>query len=337
MIKIGVVGASGYTARQLLKILVAHPNAEIVRVTSRSPGDSSIANLHPMLSGQLDLPLVSFDVNDFVDAGVECAFSCLPHAASANVVKQLSENGIKVVDFSADYRLNDWQSFESCYQVEHPDRERVGKVPYGLPEIFRESITGQDLVANPGCFPTSAILPIVPLVKMGLVETDEIIVDSKSGVSGAGRNPKPHLHFPECNESVLAYAVGTHRHGPEMEQIIERATGVRTGIIFTPHLIPMERGILSTIYFRPVEGVSSAEIKTRLSDFYSDEPFVRIREQLHSTAAVAHTNFCDVTVAQHKDRVVVVASIDNLVKGASGAAVQNLNLMFGLPETTGLV
>ena len=335
MTNLAILGARGYTARELLKLLAWHPQANVIRATSRDAG-GSIAELHPELSGHFDLGVTQFSVDDFVKADVQCVFSCLPHAASAEIVKQLLEQKIKVVDFSADYRLNDWQTFESTYATEHPDRDRVGNVPYGLPELFRDQITDQQLVANPGCFPTSALLPIVPLVSAGLVESN-IVVDSKSGVSGAGRSPKPHLHFPECNESVMAYAVGSHRHQPEIEHIVSRATGTETEITFTPHLIPMERGILSTIYLRPVGKVGSPEIAQCLREKYDSEPFVRLRDQPPTTRDVSHSNFCDLYVAENRNRVIIISAIDNLIKGASGAAVQNFNLMFGYPETTGLL
>lgn len=336
MIKVGIVGATGYTARQLLKILLQHPETEIVRTTSRS-ADGTVYNQHPELLNRIELPLVEFDVQDFVSCGIQCAFSCLPHAASAATAMSLLEAGISVVDFSADYRLNDWKTFETWYQVEHPDRERVGSVAYGLPEIFREQIVGQKLIANPGCFPTSALLPITPLVDARLIDSGEIIVDSKTGISGAGRSPKPHLHFPECNDSISAYGVGTHRHAPEIEQIVKRKTGKESNVIFTPHLAPMDRGILSTIYVNPINGANRGSIEGELRSFFSDEPFVRIASDLRSTKSVRESNFCDITVKQSKNKIVIVSCIDNLVKGASGAAVQNFNLMFGLPETMGLI
>lgn len=335
MINLAILGARGYTARELLKLLAWHPQANLVRATSRD-ANGSVADLHPELSGQFELPVTQYSADDFIDAGVQCVFSCLPHAASARIVMQLVDLGIKVVDFSADYRLNDWQTFEATYNTEHPDRDRVGKVPYGLPELFRDRLMDQPLIANPGCFPTSALIPIVPVVAAGLVEPD-IVVDSKSGVSGAGRSPKPHLHFPECNESVAAYAVGSHRHQPEIEQIVARATGVAAEITFTPHLIPMERGILSTVYLQPTSSVNASRIADELREYYASEPFVRIRNQPPATRDVAHTNNCDLFVAENGGRVVVISAIDNLIKGASGAAVQNFNLMFGLPETTGLL
>ncbi len=337
MINIGIVGASGYTARELLLILQRHPHVNVVRGTSRQLNATPLAESHPGLAKWRELSFESFDVDDFVDAGVQCAFTCLPHAASAEIVKQLLQHDIKVVDFSADYRLNDVSTFENWYQAKHPDPDRVGSIPYGLPELFREKIKSANLVANPGCFPTSAILPLAPPLQDGLIETDNIIVDSKSGVSGAGRNPKPNLHYPEANESVAAYSIGTHRHAPEIEHLLKRSTNKDANITFTPHLIPMNRGILSTIYLQPAGEANIDTITESIASHYRDEPFIRLRDTPPRTSDVTHTNFCDIHVAKNRDNVILVSAIDNLVKGASGAAVQNFNLMFDFPETMGLV
>ena len=337
MIRIGIVGASGYTAGELLKILQRHPHVEVVRATSRQNCGNSVASSHAHLAKYSDLTFSTFEIQDFLDADVKCAFTCLPHAASAKAVMQLLDHGIKVIDFSADYRLNDVATFEQWYQVTHPDPDRVGTVPYGLPELFRDEIKAANLVANPGCFPTTAILPLAPLVKNELVMANPIIVDSKSGISGAGRNPKSHLHFPEANESVSAYSIGTHRHGPEIEQILTRSTKSNPQVVFTPHLIPMDRGILSTIYLRPTSGQGINETKLCLEQMYRDEPFVRLRATPPRTKDVINSNFGDIHVAANGDHLILICAIDNLVKGASGAAVQNFNLLFEFPETTGLI
>jgi N-acetyl-gamma-glutamyl-phosphate reductase len=219
----------------------------------------------------------------------------------------------------------------------HHDPARLGQTVYGLPELFRDQIRQSQLVANPGCYPTSAILALAPLLKAGLIEPRDIIVDSKSGVSGAGRSPKLTTHFPECNESVSAYNVGRHRHTPEIEQILGRACGKSVSVIFTPHLIPMDRGILTTIYARPTGDVQEETLLAALSDYYSQESFVRVVKHLPATKDTVGTNFCDVTVRRVRDRVVAISCLDNLVKGAAGAAVQNFNLMYGYPETTALL
>jgi N-acetyl-gamma-glutamyl-phosphate reductase len=272
-----------------------------------------------------------------VAARADCVFCCLPHGAAASAVAQLLPAGKKVVDFSADYRLDNAESFQQWYGEKHPDPDRLGKTVYGLPELFREQIVKAQLVANPGCYPTSAILPLAPLVKLGLIEPNDIIVDSKSGISGAGRTPKLTTHFPECNESVSAYNVGRHRHMPEIEQIIRRGSGREVNVVFTPHLIPMDRGILTTTYSKPVGEVTEQQLLGKLREFYADEPFVRVVDHLPGTKDTTDTNFCDITARLVKGRVITISCLDNLIKGASGAAVQNFNLLHGFPETTALL
>ena len=244
--------------------------------------------------------------------------------------------GAKVVDFSADYRLDDPDTYREWYGHEHPDPSRLGTTVYGLPELFRSRIADAALVANPGCYSTSAILPLAPLVKSGLVETDDIIVDSKSGVSGAGRQPKLMTHFPECNESLSAYNVGRHRHTPEIEQVIARHAGTRPAVIFTPQLAPMDRGILSTIYVKPRKTVAEGDVLALLREAYAGERFVRVIDHLPGTKDTVDTNYCDITARVVRGRILLISCLDNLVKGAAGAAVQNFNVLFGLPEHAGL-
>lgn len=336
MTRIAILGATGYTALELVKILLRHPEAEITVVTSRQEGSPPIAMVHPSLNRRLDLSLEDLGPNE-VAGRAECVFSCLPHGASASVIPSLLDAGCKVVDFSADYRLNDPTVFAEWYGEKHPDAGRLGKVVYGLPELFREKIRGSQLVANPGCYPTSAILALAPLLKAKLIDPEGIIVDSKSGVSGAGRTPKLTTHFPECNESLSAYNVGRHRHTPEIDQVLSTAAGTKIEVVFTPHLIPMDRGILTTTYSRPIGDMSEEKLLQALREFYADEPFVRVIDHLPGTKDVADTNFCDVTVRLVRGRVVTISCIDNLIKGASGAAVQNFNLLYGYPETTALL
>jgi len=333
---VAILGATGYTALELIKILLRHPEVEIVAVTSRQEGQPPIAMIHPSLTGRLDLRLEDLSPAE-IAARAECVFSCLPHGASAAVIGPLLEAGRRVIDFSADYRLNSADVYAEWYGQKHVDPDRLGKVPYGLPELFREQIASAGLVANPGCYPTSAILPLAPLLKAGLIEPSTIIVDSKSGVSGAGRTPKLTTHYPECNESVSAYNVGRHRHTPEIEQVLSTVAGRPVEIIFTPHLIPMDRGILTTTYSQPTGNISEEQLMQTLRDFYADEPFVRVVDHLPGTKDSMNTNYCDITARVVRGRVLTISCLDNLVKGASGAAVQNFNLMFGYAETTGLV
>jgi N-acetyl-gamma-glutamyl-phosphate reductase len=336
MIKVAVLGATGYTALEALKILLRHPQVEIVAVTSRQEGRTPVSSVHPSLAGRLDLPLEDLSPQE-VGRRADCVFGCLPHCASAEILPQVLEAGARVVDFSADYRLDDAATYLEWYGHAHPDAGRLGATVYGLPELFRDRIRDQGLVANPGCYSTSAILPLAPLVKAGLVETDDIIIDSKSGVSGAGRSPKLMTHFPECNESMSPYNVGRHRHTPEIEQIVARHAGVRPQVIFTPQLAPMDRGILSTIYVRPRRPVSDGDVLQVLREAYAEERFVRVVDHLPGTKDTVNTNFCDLTARVVRGRILLISSLDNLVKGAAGAAVQNFNVMFGLPETMGLL
>lgn len=335
MTRVAILGATGYTAVELIKILLRHPEAEIVAVTSRQEGRPHVAMIHPSLGGRLDLCLEDLSPAE-VAARADCVFSCLPHGASAAVVPRLLDANTRVVDFSADYRLDDPEVYARWYGQKHADAGRLGKVVYGLPELFREAIVDAPLVANPGCYSTSAILALAPLLRAGLVEPLGIIVDSKSGVSGAGRTPKLTTHYPECNESISAYNIGRHRHTPEIEQVLSTASGKKVEIVFTPHLVPMDRGILTTAYSVPTQELTEEKVLETLRGFYADEPFVRVVDHLPATKDSSGTNFCDLTARIVRDRVITISCLDNLVKGAAGAAVQNFNLMYGYPETAAL-
>ncbi len=337
MVNVGIIGATGYTALELIKLLLRHPKAKINCVTSRENIGQPICKVHPQLRDRLKIDFEEFNVA-VVAEKIDFAFCCLPHAASAESVMRLRKYGIKIVDFSADYRLSSKELYEKWYNVVHPDPESFGKVPYGLPEFFKNEIIEADLVANPGCFPTSAILGIAPLVDEGLIESTGIIVDSKTGVSGAGRKAKLPFHFPECNESTFAYNVGCHRHQPEISDIVARSVGHTIDCLFTPHLIPMDRGILSTIYANLADKKSDEkELIECLKSRFADSPFVRITNDLPATKDVSGTNYCDITVRVNHGRAIIVSCLDNLIKGASGAAVQNFNLMNKFDETMALI
>src|SRR6266849_3427418 len=247
MTRIAILGGSGYTALELIKILLRHPGAEIVAVTSRQEGTPLVAELHPSLTGRIALRCEPFDADGLLARGVQCAFGCLPHGVSMSTMPALLERGVRVVDLSADYRLRDPNAYAQWYGESHEDLAHLAQAVYGLPELYGDEIATAQLVANPGCYPQTGILGLAPLVAGGYLEPGSIIIDSKSGVSGAGRTPKPNFHFPECNESVSAYAVGKHRHTPEIEQALSDVAGEAVEVLFTPHLIPMDRGILSTI------------------------------------------------------------------------------------------
>jgi N-acetyl-gamma-glutamyl-phosphate reductase len=333
-VNVAVLGGSGYTAAELMKILLRHPHAAVAAVTSRDP--QPVSEYHPVLAGRLDLMCEPFDPDALKAKGVEVAFGCLPHGTSMEAIPPLLARGIRVVDLSADYRLRDPAVYAEWYKESHHDPANLAHAVYGLPELFADAIRGAKLVANPGCYPQTAILGLAPLVAEKLIELDTVVIDSKSGVSGAGREPKKTTHFPECNESVSAYAVGTHRHTPEIEQVLADVARGPVRVIFTPHLMPMDRGILSTIYATPTREVTEAKLVELYRAFYAGKPFVRVRTTPPATKDTLHTNFLDVCVKVVRGRVVVLAAEDNLVRGASGVAVQNFNLMCGFDERTGL-
>ena len=337
MTKVAILGGSGYTAVELIKILLRHPHAHIEAVTSRQEGTPAVSELHPSLLGRIDIKCEPFDPDALKRRGVACAFGCLPHGVSAESVKPLLECGIRVVDLSADYRLRDPKVFAAYYGEPPHDIANLARAVYGLPEIYGDRLAGADLVANPGCYPQTAILGLAPLVANGLIELTGIIVNSCSGVSGAGRTPKLATHFPECNESVSAYSVGKHRHTPEIEQTLGDVAGEPVEVLFVPHLVPMDRGIFSTLYATPTKPVTEADLTALYREYYVKDPFVRVRDTLPATKDSAHTNFLDVCVKVVRGKVVVLASEDNLVRGASGVAVQNFNRMFGYEETAGLL
>jgi N-acetyl-gamma-glutamyl-phosphate reductase len=337
MTKIAILGGSGYTALELLRILLRHPGAEIVAVTSRQEETPLVSDLHPSLERRIGLRCEPFSADRLAARGVECVFGCLPHGASMSLLPQLLARGMRVIDLSADYRLRDPNVYAQWYGESHADLAHLAQAVYGLPELYGDDVATAQLVANPGCYPQTGILGLAPLVAGKSIDLRSIIIDSKSGVSGAGRSPKLTTHFPECNESVAAYSVGKHRHTPEIEQALSDVAGEPVEVIFTPHLIPMDRGILSTIYATPHRPVSEQQLLDVYRGYYAKAPFVRVVERLPATKDCAGTNFLDVTVRVVRGRVVVVACEDNLIRGASGVAVQNFNRMYGLDERTGLM
>jgi N-acetyl-gamma-glutamyl-phosphate reductase len=337
MTKVAILGGSGYTAAELIKLLLRHPAAEIVAVTTRQEGTPLVAELHPSLTGRIKLRCESFDADRLLARGVECAFGCLPHGVSMTTLPALLERGVRVIDLSADYRLRDPNVYAQWYGESHGDLAHLAQAVYGLPEIYGEELDTAQLVANPGCYPQTAILGLAPLVAGKHIELQAVIVDSKSGVSGAGRSPKLHTHFPECNESVAAYSVGRHRHTPEIEQALGDVTGEPVEVVFTPHLIPMDRGIFTTIYATPRRPFSESQLLELYREYYATAPFVRVRADLPATKDTTSSNFLDVTVRVVRGRVVVLACEDNLIRGASGVAVQNFNRMYGYDERTALL
>src|SRR5437868_228487 len=328
MTKVAILGGSGYTAVELMKILLRHPHAEVAAVTTTREGTPPVAELHPSLLGRLTLRCETFDADRLLAQGVQCAFGCLPHGASMSTLPALLDRAVRVIDLSADYRLRDPNVYAQWYGESHRDLAHLAQAVYGLPELYGEEIATAQLVANPGCYPQTAILGLAPLVAGKHVELRGLIVDSKSGVSGAGRSPKLPYHFPECNESVSAYNVGQHRHTPEMEQGLSDVAGEPVEVLFTPHLVPMTRGIFTTIYANPRRGFSQSQLLELYRTYYARAPFIRVVEDLPATRHCTGTNFLDVTVRVVRGRLVICATEDNLVRGASGVAVQNFNRMY---------
>ncbi|MEX2288021.1 MAG: N-acetyl-gamma-glutamyl-phosphate reductase [Planctomycetaceae bacterium] len=336
MVDVAILGATGYSALELIRILLGHPEAKLTVLTSRQEGSPSVSSIHPSLHSRLDLRCEDLTPEQ-VAKRARFAFCALPHGASMAAVPALLAGGCRVVDLSADYRLSDPAVYEEWYGLVHTDPTRLGQTKYGLPELGTDGIASANLIANPGCYTSTSILALAPLLAGGWIEPTGICIDAKSGVSGAGRQPKLTAHFPECNESVTAYSVGRHRHTPEIDLILSQVSGMPIEVVFTPHLMPMDRGILCTIYCRPKKSASEDELLDAMREFYKGKPFVRIVEHLPATKDVSNTNFCDITVRLTRGQLIVLACLDNLIKGAAGVAVQNFNLMNGFPETLGLL
>lgn len=336
-IRLAIIGATGYTGREALAILVNHPDVEVVHLFSLENVGDDIATVFPQLMGRLSLNIENTNIQAVIK-NCNCAMLCVPHTAAMDFAAQLLKGGVRVIDYSADFRLNDVNVYNETYAVTHKHPGLIGKAVYGLPELHREEIESADLVANPGCYPTGAILAGAPLAKNSLINPDTVIVDSKSGVSGAGRTPNIKILFAECNESISAYNVGKHRHQPEITQELSLLAGKEVSALFVPHLIPVTRGILSTVYFDLIENKTIEDIRKLYLDFYKDDYFVQVLPlgMLPKTADVAKTNYCHIGMTiTPSGKLVVVSAIDNLLKGASGQAIQNMNIMFGLPEEKG--
>ena len=338
MLKVGIYGASGYTGQELLRILIGHPHTDIVAITSRKFKNLAVSEVYPAFAGITDLKYTDSSPEN-LKSSCEVVFLALPHGEAMKVAPELIAADIKVIDLGADFRLRDVSVYEEWYS-RHTSPDLVEKAVYGLPELYRDDLKDANLVANPGCYPTSIILGVAPLLREGLIDPSSIIADSKSGVSGAGRDLQLGSLFCEVNEGFKAYKIGAHRHTPEIEQELGRIAKTALTISFTPHLVPVNRGILSTIYADLNNGISASELFDLYDNIYGDERFVRICKPgtLPNLSSVRGSNNCDIgiTVDGRTGRVVIVSVIDNLVKGASGQAVQNMNLMYGLPESAGL-
>lgn len=340
-IPVGLVGVTGYTGMELSRILSNHGKMKLVRVTSRAEAGRKLADIYPFLNGMElgKLEITAPDVDD-LEKNCRLVFLAVPHKTAMNIGGELYDRGIKVVDLSADFRIRDRETYEEWYKVDHTREDLLSRAVYGLPEFYRDSVRDASLVANPGCYPTSAIVGLTPALKEGLVETDGIVIDSKSGASGAGRGAKVGSLFCEVADSFRAYGLTTHRHTPEIEQELSLAAGEQLMVSFNTHLLPIDRGILSTIYTRMKPGVSAEDIRSVYEKAYGDEKMIRLLPEglLPETRWVRGTMFCDVALVpdSRTGRLIIVTAIDNLCRGASGQAVANANLMLGFDENEGL-
>lgn len=334
MVRVAIIGASGYTGVESIEILLRHPEAKVTYLTALPEECGHVADTFCSLRGRLDMQIEVLDMGKLADKA-DVVLCCLPHKVSMGFVPKLLDTGLKVIDFSADYRLKDVVVYERFYQ-EHTDRENLSRAAFGLPELFREDIKNANLVANPGCYPTGATLAIAPLLKNGLIETKGIIVNSVTGVSGGGKNPSPVFHYPNMNENILPYGIGSHRHMPEIEQIASAVAGKNVELLFQPHVGPFDRGILSTVYCDPTRDISQEELNDIYNTFYRSETFVQVLNGPPAVKNVAKSNYCHVYPTMAKGKIICFSVIDNLIKGASGQAIQNMNIIFGLDETLGL-
>lgn len=338
MVKVAVIGASGYTGVELLRLLLNHPEVVVTCVTANQNAGEEVATLFPSLAGRIEM-VCSTLCPEEVAANAELVFTALPHQTAMAVIPGLLAAGCKVIDLSADYRLRDPQVYAAWY-AEHTSPELLSEVVYGLPELYRKEIPKARLIANPGCYPTSVVLALAPLLLAGFIDPTTLIIDSKSGTSGAGRSANVGSLYCEVNEGFKAYSIGNHRHTPEIEQTLSDLARQEVKVSFTPHLLPVNRGILSTCYASLSQDTTTADLLKYYRTFYDGEAFVRICADgsLPNIAYVRGANYCDIglIVDQRTGRVIVISAIDNLVKGAAGQAVQNMNLLLGFPETRGL-
>lgn len=340
MVRVGIIGATGYAGAELVKILTAHPDVQLTAVSSRQYAGTPFSDVFPALKGITDLVCEELVLDRFSEK-VDVVFTALPHKLPMAIVPGLLDHGKKVVDLSADFRFDSVSAYEQVYQ-EHNAKNLFDVSVYGLSEVYHDDIAKSPLIGNPGCYPTTVLLALIPLIRSGLIDVDAIISDSKSGVSGAGRSLSLGTHFCEANEAFKAYKLDGHRHLPEMEEVLSKEAKKPISMTFVPHLLPMTRGMLTTLYTTTKGHCKSEDIRECLTSFYKGKPFIRIfpdSKNPPDVKYVQHTNFCDIGFRLDREsrRLVLVSAIDNLVKGASGQAVQNMNIMLGLKETAGLL
>jgi N-acetyl-gamma-glutamyl-phosphate reductase len=336
-VRVAVYGASGYSGAELLRLLAGHPRAEVALATAGERAGQRVGDVYPHLAPYADLVLEPVETD--AARRVDLAFLALPHGESSVLAPKLLEAGVRVIDLAGDFRLPA-EAYPQWYGFDHPSPEWLGKAVYGLPELFAKDIAGADLVANPGCYPTAAALALVPLVRAGLIEPTGILIDAKSGVSGAGAKPTATVHYAHTEGSVRPYKVGSHQHTPEIELALDRASGLATSVTFVPHLVPAVRGVLVTCYARTTSSLDVDDLHAALAAAYDVAPFVRVLPpgDMPDAKRVSGANVCEIGVGldARTGTAVVAAAVDNLVKGAAGQAIQNMNLMCGFEETAGL-
>ncbi|SNR96604.1 N-acetyl-gamma-glutamyl-phosphate reductase [Anaerovirgula multivorans] len=339
MIKVGIVGATGYVGAELTRLLHHHKEVEISFLDSRSYAGMDYGRVYPNLRNVVTDQCISINLEENLD-DIDLLFCALPHGLSQPAVKKIYQKKKKVIDLSADFRIKNFETYETWYGTKHEALEELHAAVYGLSEIYQDEISKAQLVANPGCYPTSILLPLYPLLKENAIIPENLIIDSKSGISGAGRTPADGNLFAQCHENLKAYSIGVHRHIPEIEQELSIAAGEEIRIQFTPHLIPMTRGILSTIYIPNKQETKLQHIKEIYNSYYEEQPFVRLLEENEypQTKAVSGSNYCDIGIKidDRTNNIIIVSAIDNLIKGAAGQGVQNMNLMFGFNIDEGL-
>ena len=338
MLKVGIMGARGYAGEELINILITHPEVNLSALTARVEKPTKISGIFPHLEGRLDMECEDISPSK-VAQKCDLIFLALPHTVSMKVAPVLLKAGKRVIDLSGDYRLKDKNLYKKWYGLAHASPGYLKHAVYGLPEIYRDEIRDADIVANPGCYPVSIILAVLPLLRNGIVKHDSIIADSKSGVTGAGREPSSRTHFCEVNENLKPYKVQSHQHIPEINQELSKISGHKIQIVFVPYLVPLDRGILSTIYMTTRYKTTENHLLKIYQEFYKGEPMVRLLKAgaFPCLKDVCGTNFCDIGIKLDGNRIIVISAIDNLLKGASGQAVQNMNVMYGFPETMGLI
>jgi N-acetyl-gamma-glutamyl-phosphate reductase len=338
MLNVGVVGVTGYTGQELARILLKHPKVKITGLFSRSSYGKSVKSLFPEFASKLDLIC---EKPDPVSISNKCdlVFLALPHTTSMDLAPKLIKAGIKVIDLSADYRLKDVKTYFKFYAVRHKDSLGVKKAVYGLPELYREKIKNAKLLANPGCYPTAALLSLAPLMASNIADLSYVIIDAKSGVSGAGKKFSEGPLLKEALQDFKAYKVGVHQHTPEINQELSKMSRRKINVVFVPHLLPIKRGILETIYLKKKAQSRGKSLIELYKKFYKNEPFVRIKEEgsMPRIKDVSGTNYCDIGIKEDRNSIIVIGAIDNLIKGASGQALQNMNIMCGFSETMGLL